>query len=65
MCKRFPIDQRDIDEVTRCGGTCGYRFEKPLLDSPPPVHFKPISGNGSGHFRIEPLVFSPVDLTPP
>ncbi len=28
MCKSFPIDQRDIDEVARCGGTCGYRFEK-------------------------------------
>ncbi len=28
MCKSFPIDQRDIDEVARCGATCGYRFEK-------------------------------------
>jgi len=28
MCKSFPIDQRDIDEVALCGGTCGYRFEK-------------------------------------
>jgi len=28
MCKSFPIDQRDIDEVALCGGTCGYRFEE-------------------------------------
>ena len=28
MCKRFPIDQRDIDEVVLSGGTCGYYFEK-------------------------------------
>ena len=39
MCKRFPIDQRDIDEVARCGGTCGYRFEKPL-PIPPPHSFQ-------------------------
>lgn len=26
-CKVFPIDRRDIDEVARCGGRCGYRFE--------------------------------------
>ena len=25
-CKVFPIDQRDIQEVEVCGGTCGYRF---------------------------------------
>ncbi len=31
MCKSFPIDQRDIDEVALFGGTCGYRFEKPPL----------------------------------
>jgi len=32
MCKSFPIDQRDIDEVALSGGTCGYRFEKhPLI----------------------------------
>ncbi len=37
MCKRFPIDQRDIDEVARCGGTCGYRFEK-LPSQYPPSH---------------------------
>jgi hypothetical protein len=28
VCKIFPIDQRDIDEVALYGGTCGYRFEK-------------------------------------
>jgi hypothetical protein len=28
MCKSFPIDQRDLDEVALYGGTCGYRFEK-------------------------------------
>jgi hypothetical protein len=28
MCKSFPIDQRDIDEVALFEGTCGYRFEK-------------------------------------
>ena len=26
-CKVFPIDQRDIDEVSLCGGRCGYRFD--------------------------------------
>src|SRR5512136_2762431 len=44
MCKTFPIDQRDIDEVARCGGTCGYRFENPLLNFPP-VCFNPVSRN--------------------
>ncbi|MGB5986583.1 MAG: hypothetical protein WBG37_14855 [Desulfobacterales bacterium] len=27
-CKVFPIDRRDIDEITLCGGHCGYRFKK-------------------------------------
>ena len=36
MCKRFPIDQRDIDEVALSGGTCGYRFEKDPLRYPVP-----------------------------
>jgi len=35
MCKSFPIDQRDIDEVARRGGTCGYRFEKQSFHRPP------------------------------
>jgi hypothetical protein len=26
-CRYFPIDQKDIDEVSLCGGNCGYRFE--------------------------------------
>ena len=26
-CKVFPIDQRDIDEVSLCGGHCGYHFD--------------------------------------
>lgn len=26
-CRVFPIDQRDIDEVTQCGGRCGYSFD--------------------------------------
>ena len=26
-CKVFPIDQRDIDEVSFCGSFCGYYFE--------------------------------------
>lgn len=32
-CKVFPIDRRDIDEVSMCGGHCGYHFEdkKPLM----------------------------------
>ena len=34
MCKSFPIDQRDIDEVVRCGGACGYHFEKDPLRYP-------------------------------
>ncbi len=35
MCKRFPIDQRDIDEVARCGVTCGYRFDEHPFHYPP------------------------------
>ena len=35
MCKSFPIDQRDIDEVALGGGTCGYHFEKDLFRDPP------------------------------
>ena len=27
-CKIFPVDQRDIDEVSLSGGHCGYRFKK-------------------------------------
>lgn len=27
-CKVFPIDQRDIDEVTLCNGQCGFYFKK-------------------------------------
>jgi hypothetical protein len=27
MCRSFPIDQRDIDEVALTGGACGYRFD--------------------------------------
>jgi len=30
-CKNFPIDQRDIEEVSLCGGNCGYRFENRSL----------------------------------
>ena len=26
-CKVFPIDQRDTEEVSLCGGSCGYHFE--------------------------------------
>jgi hypothetical protein len=26
-CKSFPINQKDIDEVSLNGGRCGYRFE--------------------------------------
>ncbi len=35
MCKSFPIDQRDIDEVALSGGTCGYHFENRPLHYPP------------------------------
>ncbi len=35
VCKSFPIDQRDIDEVALSGGTCGYRFEKHPSRYPP------------------------------
>ncbi len=27
-CRLFPLDQKDIDDVTLCGGTCGYRFPR-------------------------------------
>jgi len=33
VCKAFPIDQRDINEIRLCGGECGYSFdEEPLED---------------------------------
>ena len=44
VCKSFPIDQRDIDEVALCGGTCGYRFEKHPLHYP---HFHSTQANFS------------------
>ena len=28
VCRVFPIDQRDIDEVALDGGRCGFRFGK-------------------------------------
>lgn len=28
-CKAFPVDQKDIEDVRICGGTCGYRFTNP------------------------------------
>ena len=28
VCKVFPIDQRDIDEVNLCGSQCGYCFNE-------------------------------------
>lgn len=31
-CRVFPIDQKDINDVARCGGTCGYLFD----DAPGP-----------------------------
>ncbi len=30
VCKIFPIDQRDIEEVALCGGKCGFYFPQPL-----------------------------------
>lgn len=27
VCRLFPINQADIDDVTYCGGTCGYWFD--------------------------------------
>jgi len=27
-CRVFPIDQRDLAEVSLCGGHCGYRFNR-------------------------------------
>jgi hypothetical protein len=46
ICKSFPIDQRDIDEVARCGGTCGYRFEKHPFHHPPSLSIQAISRSG-------------------
>ncbi|MBW2056599.1 MAG: hypothetical protein JRH07_08875 [Deltaproteobacteria bacterium] len=43
VCKVFPIDQRDIDEVTLSGGQCGYRFEAPYSRNPPPRPLQHIS----------------------
>jgi hypothetical protein len=48
MCKSFPIDQRDIDEVALCGGTCGYRFEKHPIDYSPSLS---IQANFSKHIE--------------
>ena len=31
VCKVFPIDKRDINEVALCGGRCGYSFKENLL----------------------------------
>jgi hypothetical protein len=28
-CRLFPLDQKDIDDVTACGGACGYHFATP------------------------------------
>ncbi|MGE4536141.1 MAG: hypothetical protein AB7D37_03590 [Desulfovibrio sp.] len=25
-CRLFPLDQKDINDVARCGGVCGYGF---------------------------------------
>jgi len=27
-CRLFPLDEKDLADVTACGGTCGYRFPK-------------------------------------
>lgn len=26
----FPLDQKDINDVARCGGVCGYGFDTPV-----------------------------------
>ena len=28
VCKLFPVDQRDIDEIELCGAACGYWFRR-------------------------------------
>jgi hypothetical protein len=33
VCRVFPIDQRDIDEVALDGGRCGYRFPETPLEN--------------------------------
>ena len=33
VCKAFPIDHRDIEEVKLCGGRCGHRFGNAELSS--------------------------------
>jgi len=43
-CRLFPLDQKDIDEVASCGGSCGYRFDAPparTKPSPPSPPRKP------------------------
>jgi len=27
-CRLFPLDQKDINDVARCNGVCGYAFHK-------------------------------------
>ncbi len=31
VCKIFPINQKDIDEVVACGSQCGYHFSQNLM----------------------------------
>jgi hypothetical protein len=35
VCKLFPLDQRDIQEIELCGGRCGYRFPESFLSARP------------------------------
>ncbi len=32
VCKVFPIDQQDLDEIRMCGGRCGYGFLEWMKD---------------------------------
>jgi len=29
VCKVYPVDHRDIEEIKTLGGSCGYNFQKP------------------------------------
>ncbi len=37
VCKIFPIDQRDIEEVALCGGQCGFDFSSAPRDQSAPA----------------------------
>ena len=65
MCRSFPIDQRDIDEVALYGGTCGYRLKKHPFHFPPSHSIQANVSKQIEDFQPEPLATSSDDLITP